>query len=132
GDGFMNHLVPLGVVSVMPTDQNENMAVSLALAALSFIVTVIIGRPLITALRQHGIGKKIRLEGPETHLSKTGTPTMGGLMVSATVVVITVVFNTVGRLSMLLPIAVLIAAAILGAIDDRMNLVGGQKSGMAG
>ncbi len=128
----MNHLVPLGVVSVMPTDQNENMAVSLALAALSFIVTVIIGRPLITALRQHGIGKKIRLEGPETHLSKTGTPTMGGLMVSATVVVITVVFNTVGRLSMLLPIAVLIAAAILGAIDDRMNLVGGQKSGMAG
>jgi phospho-N-acetylmuramoyl-pentapeptide-transferase len=128
----MTVLVPPAVVAVMPSDPNENMAVSLALAALSFMVTVIIGRPLITALRQHGIGKKIRLEGPEAHLSKTGTPTMGGLMICATVVVITVVFNTVGRLSMLLPIIVLVAAAVLGAIDDRMNLVGGQKTGMTG
>lgn len=128
----MTELIPLGAVSVMPSDPNENMAVSLALAALSFMVTVIIGRPLITALRQHGIGKKIRLEGPEAHLSKTGTPTMGGLMICATVVVITVVFNTLGRLSMLLPIAVLISVAVLGAIDDRMNLVGGQKTGMTG
>jgi phospho-N-acetylmuramoyl-pentapeptide-transferase len=128
----MTDLLAPAVVSVMPTDPNENMAVSLALAALSFMVTVIIGRPMITALRQRGIGKKIRLEGPEAHLSKTGTPTMGGLMISTTVVVITIIFNTVGRLSMLLPIIVLVAAAVLGAIDDRMNIVGGQKTGMTG
>lgn len=118
--------------SVMPSDQNENMAVSLALAALSFVVTVIVGRPLITALRQRGVGKKIRIEGPETHMTKTGTPTMGGLMISSTVVVITLVFNTVGRLSMLLPIGLLVAVSVLGAIDDRMNLVGGSSAGMAG
>ena len=40
-------------------------------------------------------------------------------------VLITLVFNTVGRLSMLLPVGVLLACGILGAIDDRMNLVGG-------
>lgn len=128
----MTILLPFAADAVMPSDPNENMAVSLALAALSFMVTVIIGRPLITALRQRGVGKKIRLDGPETHLSKTGTPTMGGLMISTTVVVITLVFNTVGRLSMLLPVVVLIAAGVLGAIDDRMNLVGGRSSGMAG
>lgn len=124
--------VALAVNSVMPSDPNENMAVSLALAGLSFIVTILVGRPLITALRQRGVGKKIRIDGPETHMSKTGTPTMGGLMICATVVVLTLVFNTVGRLSMLLPVGVLVAAGILGALDDRMNLVGGKSSGMTG
>lgn len=128
----MTVLTPLALQSVMPSDPNENMAVSLALSSLSFVVTVIIGRPLITALRQRGVGKKIRLEGPETHLTKTGTPTMGGMMISTSVVVITLVFNTVGRLSMLLPIFVLLAVSVLGAIDDRMNLVGGKSSGMTG
>jgi phospho-N-acetylmuramoyl-pentapeptide-transferase len=128
----MTALLPLPLASVMPSDANENMAVSLALAALSFMVTVIIGRPMITALRQRGVGKKIRLEGPEAHLSKTGTPTMGGLMIMLTVVVITLIFNTWGRLSMLLPITVLLAASVLGAIDDRMNLVGGRSTGMTG
>ncbi len=51
-------------------------------------------------------------------------------MICLSVVVITLVFNTVGRLSMLLPVTVLIAAGALGAIDDRMNLVGGKRSGM--
>jgi len=124
--------LPLAVqTSVMPTDPNENMAVSLALAGLAFVLTIIIGRPMITALRQRGIGKKIRLDGPETHLSKTGTPTMGGLMICATAIAVTLIFNTFGRLSMLLPISVLIAASVLGAIDDRMNLVGGISSGLA-
>jgi phospho-N-acetylmuramoyl-pentapeptide-transferase len=128
----MTLLTPFAIQSVMPSDPNENMAVSLALASLSFVVTVIIGRPLITALRQRGVGKKIRLEGPETHLTKTGTPTMGGMMISTSVVVITLVFNTVGRLSMLLPVFVLLAVSVLGAIDDRMNLVGGKSTGMTG
>lgn len=116
--------------SVMPTDPSENMAVSLALAGLAFIVTIIIGRPVVTLLRQKKVGKQIRIEGPQTHLVKTGTPTMGGIMISLSVVLITAVFNLAGRLSMLLPIAVLLAAGFLGAIDDRMNLVGGNKSGM--
>jgi phospho-N-acetylmuramoyl-pentapeptide-transferase len=116
--------------SVMPTDPNENMAVSLALAGLAFVVTLIIGRPIVTYLRQQKLGKQIRVDGPQTHLVKTGTPTMGGLMVSLSVVVITLVFNLAGRLSMLLPIGVLVAAGFLGAIDDRLSLVGGSRHGM--
>lgn len=117
------------LAQVMPSDPNENMAVSLALAALAFSITIIIGRPLITWLRQNGYGKKVRIELNQ-QLGKTGTPTMGGIMFNVSVVFITLVFNTVGRLSMLLPVAVLVAAGVLGAIDDRMNLVGGQKTGM--
>jgi phospho-N-acetylmuramoyl-pentapeptide-transferase len=115
---------------VMPVDPDQNMAVSLALAGLAFVVTLIIGRPIVTYLRQRKIGKQIRVDGPQTHLIKAGTPTMGGVMVSASVVIITLVFNTAGRLSMLLPIGVLLATGFLGAIDDRMNLVGGSRRGM--
>lgn len=124
-------LFPFAATSIMPTDGNENMAVSLALAALAFLVTIVVGRPVITYLRQQKVGKKIRLE-LEQHFGKAGTPTMGGVMVILTVVVLTLVFNTVGRLSMLLPIVVLVATGILGGIDDAMNLVGGKKGGMSG
>jgi phospho-N-acetylmuramoyl-pentapeptide-transferase len=115
--------------SIMPVDPNQNMAVSLALAGLAFVVTMIIGRPIVTFLRLHKAGKQVRIDGPETHIVKTGTPTMGGIMIASSVVVITLIFNTVGRLSMLLPVGVLIAAAILGAMDDRMSLLGGKRQG---
>ncbi|HEY7029929.1 MAG TPA: phospho-N-acetylmuramoyl-pentapeptide-transferase [Thermomicrobiales bacterium] len=129
-DGAFPTALPI-LGSVMPTDPNENMAVSLALAGLAFIVTVIMGRPIITELRRRKAAKKVRIEGPERHIvEKTGTPTMGGLMIAFTVVLLTAVFNLVGRLSMLLPMGVLLAAGVLGAVDDRMNLVGGAKTGM--
>lgn len=115
--------------SILPTNPNHNMAVSLALAGLAFAVTLIIGRPIITYLRLRKAAKQVRIDGPETHIIKTGTPTMGGAMVVISGVVITLIFNVQGRLSMLLPVAVLIAVAILGAIDDRMSLLGGKRQG---
>lgn len=120
--------IPLASIhfhSVMPVDESRNMAFSMALGGLAFLLTVIIGRPIVTYLRMKKVGKQIREEGPETHFKKIGTPTMGGVMVAASVVVITIVFNLAGRLSMLLPAGILIASGTLGAIDDRMSLVGG-------
>jgi phospho-N-acetylmuramoyl-pentapeptide-transferase len=123
----------LGVLmaSVMPTDPNQNMAVSLALASLAFIVTVLIGRPIVTLLKLKKAGKQIRKEGPASHIVKMGVPTMGGIMVATTVVILTVVFNLAGRLSMLLPIGILLASAILGALDDRQSFVGAVRHGMS-
>jgi len=114
--------------SIMPTDPNENMAVSLALAGLACVVTIILGRPIINFLIHHRMGKSLRVELPNTHISKLGTPTMGGLMITLTVVLITLVFNVVGRLSMLLPIGVLLAANVLGALDDLTTLVRGETT----
>lgn len=124
-------MMTLPIMALMPSDPNENMAVSLALAGLAFVLTIIVGRPFVTWLRVNGFGKQVRVDGPQTQLVKTGTPTMGGIMISAVVIVITAVFNLVGRYSMALPIGILLAAGTLGAIDDRMNLVGGSRLGMA-
>ncbi len=115
---------------VLPVQPRANLAASLALGAVAFVMTVIIGRPIIAILKQHKIGKRIRVELPESHMVKMGTPTMGGVMIAISVVLLTAIFNLVGRLSMLLPLGVLLACAVLGAVDDMLNLVGGTRSGL--
>jgi len=88
-------------------------------------LAVIWGRPLINLLRRLRIGKQIRIDGPSTHQTKIGTPTMGGLMVLVPVLVITGVLNIanllgltlIGR-SILVPMGVMVAYGLLGALDD--------------
>lgn len=118
--------------SIMPLDPLDNLALSLAMSGLAFVIALILGRPFIELLRERGIGKQIRVELPEGHQMKMSTPTMGGILFTSTVVVLTVIFNLYGRLSMFLPLTVLIACSVLGGVDDRLNLVGGKTAGMAG
>src|SRR5512143_2242422 len=98
---------------------------ALALAGLSFMLTVIWGTPLLRILRHYKIGKTIRVEGPERHFTKMGTPTMGGVMIVLPVLLITALLNATSLLgftllgrSVLLPMGVMISYALLGAIDD--------------
>ena len=105
------------------------MAYSLTLGTISFLLAVIWGRPLINLLRQLNIGKGIRIEGPSSHQIKTGTPTMGGLMILIPVLVITGVlnianflgFNLIGQ-SILVPMGVMITFGTLGAVDDLLGV----------
>ena len=123
------------------------MAYSLFLGTITFILAVIWGPPLINLLKRYGLGKKIRIDGPDSHQTKMGTPTMGGLMIIAPVLLITVAANFVeivsttaaGRAlldrlgvarqaffgeSLLVPLGVMIAFAVLGAIDDWAGVRG--------
>lgn len=107
---------------------------TLALAAFSFMITVIWGPPLLRILRHFRIGKIIRMEGPERHFSKLGTPTMGGVLFIIPVLAITLLLNAValfgmrglGR-SIFVPLAVMIGYALVGAIDDWEGLRGARK-----
>lgn len=104
---------------------------AMALAAFSFLLTVIWGPPLLRILRHFNIGKTIRVEGPERHYSKFGTPTMGGVMIVLPVALITILMNAasviglsfLGR-SVLLPLGVMMIFAVLGAVDDWQGLRG--------
>lgn len=109
-------------------------SLAIALAGLSFMLTVIWGEPLIRILRHFKIGKEIRVEGPERHFTKLGTPTMGGIMIVLPVVLITLLMNAssvigvsvLGR-SVILPMGVLVLFAILGAVDDWEGLRGKRR-----
>jgi phospho-N-acetylmuramoyl-pentapeptide-transferase len=102
----------------------RDMARALMLASAAFILALLSGGFWIRFLRAKKIGKRIRAEGPQSHIVKTGTPTMGGIMIILPVVVLTILFNLVDRWSMLVPLGVLIGFAILGAADDYLSLVG--------
>ena len=92
------------------------------LATGSFFLTLLAGRYWIRWLVLHKIGKQVRLDGPQSHITKTGTPTMGGIMIVVSVTIMTALFNLAGRLSMVLPLAVLISYAMFGASDDLLSL----------
>ena len=107
------------------------MGFALILASISFIMAVFWGRPYLNLLRKWRIGKRIRIDGPNGHLTKLGTPTMGGLLITVPVVLITLVLNVynligqtvIGR-SILVPLGVLIAYGFLGALDDLAGVRG--------
>ncbi len=61
-------------------------------AVTSLFITLIMGPPLIRFLREKKIGQNQRKDGPSTHLSKEGTPTMGGLLIFAAVVITTLLW----------------------------------------
>ncbi len=107
------------------------MDFALILASISFLLAVVWGPLLIRILRRYGIGKRIRIDSPRDHQTKLGTPTMGGLMIVVPVLLITValnIYNLVGQTvigySILVPLGVMLAFALIGAIDDIAGVRG--------
>lgn len=114
----------------------RDIALSLSLAGLAFIMTAIWGGPLLRILRHYKLGKIIRIEQPEGHRVKMGTPTMGGIMFILPVLLFSGLLNAVGLIgltnsvvgrSVLLPMAVMFCFAILGAVDDWEGIHGKRK-----
>jgi phospho-N-acetylmuramoyl-pentapeptide-transferase len=112
-------------------------SMTLALAGLGFMLTVIWGTPLLRILRFFNLGKSIRVDGPQSHFTKMGTPTMGGILIVLPVLLITVLLNAssllglsvLGR-SILLPLGTMVVFAAIGAIDDWRGIHGKRGEGI--
>ena len=114
----------------------RDIALSLSMAGLAFIMTAIWGNPLLRILRHFKLGKIIRIEQPEGHRVKMGTPTMGGVMFILPVLLLSGLLNAVALIgvttsgigrSVLLPMAVMVGFALLGAVDDWEGIHGKRK-----
>jgi phospho-N-acetylmuramoyl-pentapeptide-transferase len=109
---------------------------ALTLGAITFLLVAIWGGPFVEILRRLRVGKQIRETGPRSHLSKVGTPTMGGILIVVPVVLITLALN-LARLvredltgsSILLPLFVLLSFGLLGAVDDIEGIRGLRERG---
>ncbi len=120
-----------GVKKEIPPLQPIKMVRGLTLGAVAFLLGVTVGRPVINWLRDRGIGKHIRIEGPASHQVKTGTPTMGGMIFLIPLVIVIAVFMDILSFnSLLLPLGIVVSCGILGAIDDLMSTVGRNRGGM--
>lgn len=105
------------------------MAFALSLGGVTFLLAVIWGSPLVEMMRRLKLGKQIRIEGPQTHISKMGTPAMGGILIIAWTLIISIVVNIVQLVrqieiaeSVVIPLGVMMAYALLGGIDDYQGL----------
>jgi phospho-N-acetylmuramoyl-pentapeptide-transferase len=109
-------------------------SLALSLAAFSFLLTMIWGEPLLRVLRQLKMGESIRIDGPQRHFTKSGTPTMGGVLIIVPVTMLTILLNIASLLginvlgrSIFLPLGTLVLFAILGSLDDWQKLRGKRK-----
>lgn len=110
------------------------IALAIGLAGVSFLLAVIWGPPLLRVLRHYKIGETIRIEGPERHYTKQGTPTMGGIMIVVPVILVTLLMNAATLLgfnvtgtSILLPLGVMVVFSLLGMIDDWEGIRGPRR-----
>lgn len=97
---------------------------ALTVGGVTFLLGVIWGGPFIEVLRRLRLGKQILIYLSDEHQKKTGTPTMGGILIVIPVVLIVLGLNLVQVIrevtgaSILLPLGVMIVFSILGAYDD--------------
>lgn len=120
---------PGELASLAPID----MIRGLTLGAVAFLLGLLIGKPIINWLRDHRIGKHIRIEGPQHHQIKTGTPTMGGLIFLIPLVIAIGIFMDIPRFpSLLLPLGIVISCGVLGAFDDLLSTVVRNRGGLTG
>ncbi|MBV6449591.1 MAG: phospho-N-acetylmuramoyl-pentapeptide-transferase [Anaerolineae bacterium] len=112
----------------------KHTALVLGLAMFSFVMTVIWGAPLLRVLRHFKVGKIIRVEEPDKHRIKMGTPTMGGVMFILPVLLLTGLLNAAALIgldvtgrSVLVPLIVMVSFGVLGALDDWEGIRGKRR-----
>ncbi len=88
---------------------------------LSFAGVVLLGPVYIGLLSRLGFGKQIRTDGPEGHVIKAGTPTMGGMLMVIVVMFLAMALH-IEDVSTLTPMLTLVGVGTLGAIDDFVNI----------
>ena len=91
---------------------------------LAFAGVVALGPVYIGLLERLGYGKQIRVEGPQGHLVKAGTPTMGGMLLIVVVMFLAMAMRIEDAYT-LTPMLALVGVGILGAIDDFVNVRSG-------
>ncbi|NUO81141.1 phospho-N-acetylmuramoyl-pentapeptide-transferase [candidate division KSB1 bacterium] len=100
-------------------------------AVTALLISFIVGPRIIHQLRERLIGQTIRKEGPQTHLKKAGTPTMGGLIVLLAVLVPTVLWARPNLDVILVLVATLWMGAV-GYLDDYLKVVKKLPKGLIG
>ena len=97
----------------------QYITVRTALASLTALfLGLVLGPWFIRKLREFQIGQHIREDGPKSHHSKAGTPTMGGLLIVVSIVVPTLLWANLGNLYIWLALAGLLGFGAIGLVDD--------------
>lgn len=106
------------------------MKIQMLVGALSFVITVVLSLCIIPYLKKLKIGQVVRQDGPKSHLGKSGTPTMGGIMMLISILLLLIIFAFQYKV-LILPIILIAGFGIVGFIDDRKKLVEHSSDGIS-
>lgn len=98
----------------------------------AFLVAFYFGPPIIGWLRRLKVGQVVRTEGPQTHLGKSGTPTMGGVLIVLATVVPTLLWAQLDNAYIVTALLVLLWMGALGFLDDYLKVVRKKTEGLIG
>ncbi|WP_118950686.1 phospho-N-acetylmuramoyl-pentapeptide-transferase [Taibaiella helva] len=99
---------------------------------LSLVITLIFGKRLIRYLQHKQIGETIRDLGLQGEETKRGTPTMGGLIIIAGILLPTLLFARVGNVYILMMVLSTVWLGLIGFLDDYIKVFKKNKEGLAG
>ncbi len=99
-------------------------------ALTSLFIALVIGPRLIGALSKYQIGQTVRDDGPVTHLSKVGTPTMGGLLILISITFSTLCWGNLNNRFVWVVFLVTLAFGVIGWVDDYRKVVRRDPSGL--
>jgi phospho-N-acetylmuramoyl-pentapeptide-transferase len=101
------------------------------LAALTALaISMLVGPGMIRKLAEYQVGQRVRSDGPQTHLTKAGTPTMGGALILAAIVAATLLWADLANRFVWVVLLVTIAFGLIGFWDDYLKLVVGDSRGL--
>src|SRR5712672_1710490 len=97
----------------------------------SLAIALLVGPHMIERLSRYQIGQVVRSDGPQSHLPKAGTPTMGGLLIIVAVAVTTVLWADLTNRFVRIVLGVTLSFGLIGFYDDYLKLVVGNSKGLA-
>src|SRR5580698_2883720 len=102
------------------------------LAAMTALaIALLIGPHMISALSRYQVGQQVRTDGPQTHLRKSGTPTMGGGLMIAAICIATLLWADLSSRFVWMLIGATVAFGAIGFYDDYLKLIVGNSKGLA-
>ena len=96
----------------------------------ALLVSLLLGPWMIRRLQHFQIGQEIREEGPRSHQSKRGTPTMGGLLILTAVILPTLLWTDLSSVFVWTAVAATLAFAAIGFTDDYLKIVRKHNQGL--
>ncbi len=97
----------------------------------ALVISLVVGPFMIRRLTHHQIGQSVRDDGPQSHLAKSGTPTMGGLLILTSIVASTLLWSNLDNRFMWVALIVTILFGTIGWVDDYRKVVKRKSKGLS-
>ena len=97
----------------------------------ALLISIILGPAIISFLKSMQFEQYVRQDGPESHYKKTGTPTMGGLLILSSLIISTLLWADLGNRYIWVVLSVTIGFSLIGFFDDYLKIKKKNSDGLS-